>query len=115
MAFKVIKAKSNLISINAYLTFSVMIQDLENIFGKLNKVDKSNAFLYNPKFGIAIANLKEIFDMFLTRFISAIVLLDFIDWYKISNLWQTFNEQLWFKMANATSYFLFSQYVSHCC
>lgn len=66
-----------------------MIQYLENVFGKFDKVAKLDAFLYDPKFGIAVTNLKKTFDEFLDRFILAIVLLDFIDWHKISNLCQT--------------------------
>lgn len=63
-----------------------MIQDLENIFGKFYKVIISDALLYDPKFGIAITNPKEIFDIFFARFTSVIASLDFIDWHKISNL-----------------------------
>lgn len=49
------------------------------MFGKFDKVIKSDTFLYNLKFDIAIANLKKTFDTFLTRFISTIILLNFID------------------------------------
>lgn len=63
-----------------------MIQNLENMFGEFDKVAKSDVLLHNPKWGMAVANLKETFDKFLARFISAIALLDFTDWYKISNL-----------------------------
>lgn len=31
-----------------------MIQDLENIFGKFNKVAKLDALLHNPKFDITV-------------------------------------------------------------
>lgn len=86
---------------------------MENIFGKFDNIAKLDAFLYDPKFGMAIANSKETFDKFLVRFISAIALFDFIDWYKISNLWQILNKWLWFKIADNIIYTLFSQYVSY--
>ena len=114
IAFEVIKAKANPISANAYLTSSEIIQDLENMFGKFDKVAKLDALLHNPEFYMAVANPKEIFDTFFARFASAITSLDFLDWHKISTLWQTLSEQLWFKIAYGTTYTLFSQYVSRC-
>lgn len=95
-AFEVIKTKENSTFINTYFTSSKMIQDLENIFGEFNKVAKLDAFLYDPKFGMVIANAKKTFDKFFTKFTSAIALLDFIDYYKISNLQRTFYERLCF-------------------
>ena len=79
ITFEVIKTKANLTSANTYLTTSEMIQDLENILDEFDKVAELDAFLYDPKFGIAIVNPKEIFDKFLARFTSAIVPLDFKD------------------------------------
>ena len=113
-AFEVIKAKANPTSANAYLTASEMIQDLENMFGEFDKVAKSDALLHDPKFGMAVTNLKETFDEFLARFTSAIAPLDFTDRHKISNLRRTLSERLWFKMADGTTYTSFSQYVSRC-
>lgn len=113
-AFKFIKPKANPTSANVYLTVSEMIQDLENMFGKLDKFAKSDVLLHDPKFGMVIANLKKIFDKFFARFILAIIFLDFIDWHKILNLRQILSERLWFKIADGTIYTLFSQYVSHC-
>lgn len=86
MAFEVIKVKANSTFANAYLIPLEMIQDLENIFCEFDKIAKSDIFLYNPKFDIAVTNFKETFDEFLTRFTLAIILLDFTDWHKISNL-----------------------------
>lgn len=63
-----------------------MIQDLENIFGKFNKVAKLDALLYNAKFVIAVDNFKETFDEFIARFTSVIIPLVFTDRHKISNL-----------------------------
>lgn len=84
------------------------------MFDEFHKVAKSDTLLHNPKFGMDVINLKEIFDKFFARFTLAITLLDFIDQHKISNLWQTLSKRLWFKMANGTTYTLFSQYVLHC-
>lgn len=73
------KATVNLTSANAYMTSSKIIQDLKNMFGEFNKVAKSNALFHDPKFGIAIINLKKIIDLFFARFKSGIALLDFIN------------------------------------
>lgn len=54
-----------------------MIQDLENIFGEFDMIAKSDTLLHNPKFGMAVANLKETFDEFFTKFTLAITSLDF--------------------------------------
>ena len=113
-AFEVIKTKANPISVNAYLSASEMIQDLENMFGEFDKVAKSDALLHDPKFGMAVSNPKETFDELLARFTSAIAPLDFTDRHKTSNLWRTLSERLWFKMADGTTYSSFSQYVSRC-
>lgn len=51
-----------------------MIQDLKNIFSKFAKL---NIFLYNFEFNMTIVNFKKTFDMFFTRFILIIILLDF--------------------------------------
>lgn len=56
------------------------------MFGEFDKVAKLNAFLHNPGFKIVVANLIEIFDMFLARFTSVIAPFDFIDYHKISKL-----------------------------
>lgn len=60
--FEVIKAKANPMSTNIYLTISKIIQNLENIFSKFDKIAKSDLILYNPKFGMAILNSKKTFD-----------------------------------------------------
>ena len=85
-----------------------MIKDLKNIFDKFDKFTKSDTFLHDLKFGMAISNLKKTFDEFLVWFILAIASLDFTDQHKISNLCWTFCEQLWFKMADDIIYTLFS-------
>lgn len=79
IAFEFIKSKANLIFVNIYFTVSEIIQDLKNMFGQFDKIAKSNALLYNPKFGMAIANLKKTFDKFFARFTSLIIWLDFTD------------------------------------
>lgn len=56
------------------------------MFDEFDKVVKLDVFLYDLKFGIAIANLEKTFNKFLARFISAIALLDFTDQHKILNL-----------------------------
>lgn len=81
---------------------------MKNIFGKFNKVIKSETLFYHPKFDMVVANPKKIFDLFFIRFISAIILLTFINWHKILNLWRTFSKQFWFKIANKIIYILFS-------
>lgn len=55
------------------------------MFSKFDKITKSDIFLYNPKFNMPNTNSKRTFDKFFTRFIFIITLLDFIDYYKISN------------------------------
>ena len=62
-----------------------MIQHWKNIFGEFDKIAKSDAFIYDFKFSIVIANPKETFDIFFARFISVIIPLNFIDRHKISN------------------------------
>lgn len=56
------------------------------MFSEFNKIAKSDAFLHNSRFSIAIINTKEIFDKFLAKFISAIASLDFTDCHRICNL-----------------------------
>lgn len=73
------KSKANSIFANTYFTTSKIIQDLENIFSKFDKVAKLDTFLYNLKFDMAIANPKEIFNKFFARFTLVIALFDFID------------------------------------
>lgn len=63
------------------------------MFGKFNKFVISDTFLNDPKFDIAIINLKKTYNIFITKFILAIILPNFINQYKISNFWWTFNEQ----------------------
>lgn len=46
---------------------SKIFQNLKNIFDEFDKLIKSDAFLHDPKFCIAIVNLKEIFDIFLAN------------------------------------------------
>lgn len=65
------------ISLNVYYIILEMTQDLENMFCKFDKVAKLDALLYDPRFEIAISNLKEIFDEFLAHFISTIILFNF--------------------------------------
>lgn len=113
-AFEIIKAKANSIFANSYLTFSQMIQDLENIFNKFNQVVKFDAFFQDFKFEIAVANLKKTFDKFFARFNLAIIYLDFINCHKISNLQKTLIKHLCFKMTDSTIYIIFSQYISCC-
>lgn len=106
--FEVIKAKTNLSYANTSLFVFEMIQDLENIFDEFDKVAKLDAFLYDLKFGMAITNLKETFNEYFARFILAIMPLDFIDQYKVSNIPQILSKKLRFKMAVSTTYNLFS-------
>ena len=108
IAFEIIKAKPYPISANAYHTSSKIIQDLKNILSKFDKITKLDAFLYDLKFSIAVVNPNERLNKFFIRFTLAIVLLDFTDWYKILNFWQTLIEQLWFKVTDITTYILFS-------
>lgn len=61
------------------MTSSEIIQDLKNMFSEFDKVAKSEALLHDLKFGMAIAKPKETFDLFFTRFTSAITPLDFLD------------------------------------
>lgn len=58
------------------------------MFSEFNKIAKSDTLLYDLKFGIPIINLKKTFDKFFARFTLVIVLLNFINQYKISNLCQ---------------------------
>lgn len=58
------------------------------MFGKFDKVVKLNALLHDPKFEMIVINLKKIFEDFFARFTLVIALLDLINLYKISNLWQ---------------------------
>ncbi len=91
-----------------------MIQDLENMFGEFDKVAKSDAFLHDHKFGMAVVNPNETFHEFFARITSAIAPLDFTDRHKISKLRRTFSERLCFMMADGTTYTSFSQSVSRC-
>lgn len=79
IAFGIIRAKANSTFANSYLIASKIIQDLENIFGKFNKVLKLDAVLYDFKIIIAIAKPKKTFNKFFVEFISAIILFDFTD------------------------------------
>lgn len=56
-----------------------MILDLKNIFCEFNKITKSNTFLYDPGFSIAISNPQKIFDIFYAKFTLAITSLKFIN------------------------------------
>lgn len=78
-----IKVKTNPTYINTYLITFKIIQSLENIFGKFDKVTKSDIFLYDPKFGMVVTNSKETFDKFFAKFTSAIILLNLRYWHKI--------------------------------
>lgn len=55
------------------------------MFDKFSKIAELYSCLYNLKFYITIANLKEIFNMFFIRFTLAIILLNFTDYHKILN------------------------------
>lgn len=91
-AFKVIKTQANSASASFYFIVLEIIQDLKNIWDKFDKITKSDAFPYNPKFRIAISNPKKTLDEFLAWFTLAIILLDFINWHEIWNLWRTLSE-----------------------
>lgn len=80
--FEVIKAKVHLISTNIHFFSSEIIQNLENIFDELDIIAKLDALLYNPKFGMAITNLKKTFDKIFTKFTLAIMPLDFTNQHK---------------------------------
>lgn len=113
-AFEVIKTKANPASVKADLNASEMIQDLDNMFGKFDKVAKADALLHDPKFSMAVLNLNETLNEFLARFTSAVAPLVFTDRHKISNLRRTLSERQRFKMADGTTYTSFGQYVSRC-
>lgn len=108
IAFEIIKTKPYPTSANAYHISSKIIQDLKNMFSRFNKITKLDAFLHDPEFSIAVVNPNKTFNKFFIRFTLAIVLLDFTDWHKILNFWQTLIEQLWFKVTDITTYILFS-------
>lgn len=65
MVFEFIKIKIYIMSINAYSSISKMIQNLENIFAKFDKIAKSDTLLHNPKFSIVVLNPKKTFNKFL--------------------------------------------------
>lgn len=58
-AFEVIEHKANPTSAHIYVTSSEMIQDLEYMLDEFDKVAKSDAFLHDSKFCIAVANAKK--------------------------------------------------------
>ena len=84
------------------------------MFGVYDKMAKVDNDLYDPKFHMGAINSKEIFDEFLARFTSIIVLLKFNNVNKILNLRCTIIPCLWFKLANRIKYALFIQYIARC-
>ena len=58
IVFEIIKSKVTFIFANAYFICSKIIQDLQNLFIKFDKVAKLNVLLYDPKFEIIVINSK---------------------------------------------------------
>lgn len=64
------------------------------MFNEFDKLIKLNIFLYNFRFNMAVINFKQTFDNFYTKFTLFIMSLDFIDWHKLFNFWQTYDKCL---------------------
>ena len=69
-----------------YTLAEEILEDLDNIFGDYDKISKADAELDNPKFAIGSKDSKEIFDVFHTRFITAIAPLAILEREKSSRL-----------------------------
>lgn len=58
------------------------------MFGKFNRVVKSNTLLHDFKFGMTVINSKKTFNEFFAKFFLVIATLEFTDYHKIFNFWQ---------------------------
>ena len=86
VAYDVIKSRADDDSEEPYQTADEMVEELDSMFGTYDKVAKSNAEIFDPKFGMGITKKDESFEEFYARFSAAIAPLGFTDVHKISNL-----------------------------
>ncbi|KAF6238241.1 hypothetical protein HO173_003521 [Letharia columbiana] len=76
-----------------------MIDELDNMFGTYDKIAKSNAEIFDPKFGMGVTDKKESFEDFYARFSAAIAPLGFTDVHKISNLKRLISTRLRYRIS----------------
>jgi hypothetical protein len=67
--------------------------------------------MYDPKFQIGAVNIKEIFDKFHARFLSAVVFLDYSDIHKISLLKRNLNNHFLYKLADGSKINLYKKLI----
>lgn len=87
IAYDVIKARSNDISSpDYYLTADEMIYDLDQMFAEVDREQRAEAELQNPKFVMSVKDFKETFSAFYARFTAEIASLNLSNSSKRSHL-----------------------------
>ena len=92
--FDIIKIYSNINYHNLYSITEEIIIEVNNIFEIYDKIVKSNMKFHIINFAIGVKNKKKSFKNFYIRFSVAIVLLDYLDIFKIFNLKRLINTRL---------------------
>ena len=73
-------------NVKYYLKVKEILYNLEDIFGDYNKESIVDTKLYNPRFSMKIKDFKKIFNVFYTRFTTAIIFIVISKREKISYL-----------------------------
>ena len=100
ITFDIIKIRANINynNLNFYIYMNEMIIKLNIIFGIYNKITKSDIEFHDLNFDINLKEKKKIFEIFYTRFNAAIVLLNYFNILKISNLKRLINTRLKYRI-----------------
>ena len=99
VAYDVIKSRADDDALDPYLTAQEMIDELDSMFGTYDKIAKSNAEIFDPKFGMGFTKKDESFEEFYARFSAAIAPLGFTDIHKISNMKRLISTRLKYRIS----------------
>ena len=81
-----IKIRANKNALKLYILINKIIHEFKSIFDIFNKIIKSYINFYNFKFEMKLNNKNEFFKIFYIRFNAIVIILKFIETFKIFNL-----------------------------
>ena len=100
-------------NVKYYLRVKEILYDLEDIFGDYNKESIVDTKLYNPRFSIGIKDSKKIFNIFYTRFTTAIISIVISKRKKISYLRRLITVRLKYRLLNFLISILYRELISY--
>ena len=93
-----IKTRANENVLKLYILINEIIHEFKNIFDIFDKIIKNHINYYNLKFEMKLINKNKFFKTFYTRFNTIIVLLKFIEIFKIFNLTRLISTRFQYKI-----------------